>query len=62
MKILRMKDVIEKLGICRSSIYNLIKEGDFPAGFRIHKQSVGWLESDIDDWIMDRIAESDQDK
>jgi len=58
MKVLRMKDVIAKLGLSRSTIYNLINAGDFPPSFRLHKQSVGWLESDIDEWILKRMAES----
>lgn len=62
MKVLRMKDLVEKLSICRSSIYNLINAGDFPPSFRIHKQSVGWLESDIDEWIMKRMSGGDQRK
>jgi len=58
MKVLRMKDVIAKLGLSRSTIYNLINAGDFPPSFRLHKQSVGWLESDIDEWILKRMAEN----
>ena len=53
--ILRLAFVIKRTGKSRSSIYNGIKQGTFPAQITLGPRSVGWLESSIDDWIQSRI-------
>ncbi len=55
-KILRINDVKQKTGLSRSSIYAYIKEGKFPSSISIGPRSVGWLESDIEQWIDSRIT------
>ncbi len=58
LRILRRKKVETKTGISRSTIYNGIKKGTFPKQIQLGQQSVGWLESEIDAWLRDRIAAS----
>ena len=53
LNILRIKDVINKTGMSRSTIYAMVKKGEFPQQRRIGKNSVGWLDSDVDNWIRD---------
>ena len=60
--ILKLKNVVSKVGLSRSTIYNQINSGDFPKQIRLGKRSVGFLESEIDDWIMKRVAESRADE
>jgi len=50
-KILRLPDVKAFTGLSRSSIYLYIKAASFPSPIKIGKRSVGWLESDIQEWI-----------
>ncbi len=50
-KILRLKNVIEKTGLSRSTIYAYMKEGRFPQAIRLGARAVGWNENDIDIWI-----------
>ncbi|MNR52385.1 Prophage CP4-57 regulatory protein (AlpA) [compost metagenome] len=50
-RFLSMKDLIPKLGICKSTIYNLIKSGEFPSGKQISKQRKGWLNSQVNEWM-----------
>lgn len=50
-KILRLPDVIDRVGLARSSIYAFVSEGRFPAPFKIGARAVGWLDTDIDQWI-----------
>ena len=50
-KILRLPDVKAFTGLSRSSIYLYIKAASFPPPIKIGKRSVGWLESDIQEWI-----------
>ena len=54
--VLRLALVKQRTGLSRSSIYNGIKQGTFPAQISLGPRAVGWLESGIDDWIESRIA------
>jgi prophage regulatory protein len=50
-KILRLPEVKMRTGLSRSSIYLYIHRGTFPKTLNIGIRSVGWLESDIQQWI-----------
>ena len=49
--ILRMPEIIERIGISRAQVYALISCGEFPRPIRIGKRAVGWMETDIQAWI-----------
>jgi prophage regulatory protein len=51
LRILRLPEVKAKTGFARSTIYALMASGEFPSSIRIGARAVGWLESDIDQWI-----------
>ena len=55
-RILRLKDVKDRTGLSRSSIYQKIRLGIFPDRVRLGARSVGWLESSIDQWIAERVG------
>lgn len=57
-KILRLPVVQNRTGKSRSSIYLDILNGRFPKSIRLGKRSIGWLESEIDEWIQQRIKDS----
>ncbi|EFC5438447.1 TPA: AlpA family phage regulatory protein [Escherichia coli] len=52
------------MGIARSTIYDWINpkspryDGTFPKQLRLGNQSVGWLESEVDQWILQREISS----
>lgn len=54
-RFLRLNEVMNKTGLARSTIYYLIKKKEFPESIPITKTIVGWLESEINQWIQDRI-------
>lgn len=56
--ILRRKKVEAKTGFPRSTLYLKIAQGEFPKPIKIGARAVGWLESDVDAWIEQRIVES----
>ena len=59
-RILLMPLLQQKVGLCKASIYNRIKDGTFPRPISLGGKSVGWLESEIDQWIEQcRIAAND---
>ena len=54
--VMRLPAVEVAVGLKRSMIYNLIKEGRFPAQRRISARAVGWDSVEIDSWIAERLA------
>lgn len=53
-KIIRLKDVIAKCGLSKSTIYLQIAKGTFPKQVLLTQRCVGWIEDDIDQWISKR--------
>lgn len=58
-RILRMRDLRGKTGLCPSATYALIAQGKFPKPFSLIPggRAVGWFEADIDAWLETRKAE-----
>lgn len=54
--ILRRKSVELRTGLSRSSLYNAIAAGTFPAPVPLGEKSVGWIESEIQSWLESRVA------
>ena len=56
VRIVRHKEVREKLKISDSQLFKMISSGQFPRPFTLFPggRAVGWLESDIDKWIFER--------
>ena len=57
-KFLRLTEVRSRVPYSRSTIYQLIAEGKFPKPISLGARAVAWLESDIDEWIAQRIGKS----
>ena len=55
-RIIRLKTVLSRTGLSRSTIYRKIAEGTFPAQLKISTNGSGWHESDINRWIADPVA------
>lgn len=55
-KIIRLPEVKERTGLSRTTIYSLLKQGEFPAHVHLGARCVGWLEHEIDAWIAARVA------
>lgn len=56
--ILRRKQVEARTGLARSTIYDRIKCGTFPAPISLGEKAVGWIESEIDAWLTAQIEKS----
>ena len=59
--ILRWPDVHARIGLSRSHTHALIVQRKFPPPLKLGPRASGWLESEIDDWIAERVAESRPD-
>ncbi len=60
MNILRCKDVAKKTGLAKSTIYEMIKGRSFPAPIQLGPRTTGWVEDEIEDWLVKKVAERDK--
>lgn len=60
--ILRLPTVKTRTGLSRSTIYLRISEGTFPKPISLDSRAVGWVESEIDDWLSTQINRSRNSK
>ena len=56
--ILRFPDVNKRTGLSRSTVKYLVLQGKFPSPVTLGERSLGWVESEITDWIEARIKAS----
>ena len=58
-QIIRLPEVMAATGESRSTIYRRISDGEFPKPVKLGPKSVGWVEEEIADYNMRRIAARD---
>jgi len=56
--ILRLPAVKARTGLSRSSIYLRASEHTFPKPISLGGKAVGWIESEINDWLEQQIKAS----
>ncbi|TLS68640.1 AlpA family transcriptional regulator [Mariprofundus erugo] len=56
--ILRLPAVKARSGLSRSSIYLRVEEGTFPSPISLGPRTIGWIESEIEEWIQEQIESS----
>ena len=60
-RLIRIKEVIERVGIGRSTIYDWMNprsprfDSTFPKPIKLGSNSIAWLEYDIDSWILSKV-------
>ncbi len=50
-RIIRLKAVLERTGLSRSTLYRKIGDGTFPRQIRIAARCAGWRESAVEAWL-----------
>lgn len=59
MRVLRLAEMIEKTGLARSTIYKYTDLGRFPRPISLGGKSVGWIDSEIHEWLQEKQVECD---
>ncbi len=59
MKLIKIKEVTALTSLARATIYKKVSEGEFPKQVSLGANSVAWLESEILEWIEEKIAQRD---
>lgn len=63
VRVLRLKHLQERIGLSRSTIYDRMNslspryDKNFPKPFRLGGTAVGWLESEVNNWIYGKSVE-----
>lgn len=55
-RIIRLRDVMAMTGLSRSTLYEYIKNGIFPAQIKLGIRCVGWIEHDVQQWIKNKTS------
>lgn len=57
MKMIRLKDVIDKTGLSRSTIYRLVNQGDIPQPIKLTEKTSVWILSEVDEFLERKVKE-----
>jgi prophage regulatory protein len=53
---IRLPAVQQRVPYSKTSIYEMVANGSFPAPHRLGARAVGWLVDEVDQWVEDRIT------
>ncbi|WP_261434788.1 helix-turn-helix transcriptional regulator [Serratia ficaria] len=56
--LIRLSEVQRRTGYSKAWIYCLMSKNKFPASVKIGSRAIAFVESEIDEWVNRRIAES----
>ncbi|MDE2980877.1 MAG: AlpA family phage regulatory protein [Gemmatimonadota bacterium] len=54
LEILRCSQVERIVGVSKTTIYRLMRQGRFPRPRRLSKNAVGWPRSEVEEWLENR--------
>lgn len=57
-RLIRLREVLSICGKSRSSIYESIKRGEFPSPVKLGGRSSAWVQSEVLEWVAERIRDS----
>ena len=60
-RILRIKTVLERTGLSRSTMYRKMQNGTFPRSVQISTRCAGWRESAVAEWLKNPMFYSVED-
>ena len=60
LALLRLPTVMAKTGLSRSTIYARMSADRFPKPVSLGKRAIGWVETEVDDWVTEQIHSSRQ--
>ena len=60
MRFLKLKEVMALTALGRSSIYKFMNEDRFPQSVSLGDRAVAWVESEIEEWMHERLSKRDE--
>ena len=55
-RLLRLKHVMELVGLSKTTIYSMQSAGTFPRAVQLTEKSVAWKESEVSAWMASRVC------
>ncbi|MBV8634766.1 MAG: AlpA family transcriptional regulator [Burkholderiaceae bacterium] len=55
VRLIRLKEVLRICGMSRTTLYNNIRDKQFPEPIQISARAVAWLQSEVLEWLDMRI-------
>jgi len=59
MKFIKLKEVMTMTGLARATVYKHMGDKKFPKSVSLGDRAVAWLESEVEEWMLERIAQRD---
>ena len=59
-RVIGHRELLDRIPYSKVQIWRLERQGRFPRRIRIGPKRIGWLETEIDDWIRSRVDEREQ--
>ena len=59
IRLIRIQEVMDKVGIARSTVWHMVKKGTFPKPRKLSPKVTVWVESEIDEYI-NNIVNNDE--
>lgn len=59
MRILKLKEVLAKTSLGKTTLYALLKESKFPKPINLGLRAVGWIEAEVETWIQEKVDARD---
>ena len=54
-RIIRKPELLTMIGLSDPTIWRMERDGKFPKRLRLGGNSCGWLESEVDGWLTERM-------
>ncbi len=58
-RLISLREVLHRTSLSKTHIYRMIKAGSHPRPVPLGPHRVGFVESEIDDWMAERVDERD---
>ncbi len=56
-RIIRKPELLSIVSLSDATVWRREKMGDFPRRIKLGGNSVGWLESEVEDWLSKKVSE-----
>ena len=60
MRFMKLKEVMNITGLARATVYKYIANDRFPKSVSLGDRAVAWIEEEVQDWMLERIANRDE--
>lgn len=55
VSLLRLPDVLSMTGLSKTTLYGLIKAGEFPASMPLGGRAVAWASTEVEAWLAGKL-------